>query len=236
MIRIYTDGASRNNPGRAGWGAIIIDDQRGTVEEIGGHYPHATNNQMELMGAIEALRFVSDKIKVRGQKIVLFTDSSYVIKGMKQWVHNWQKNDWQTSQKKDVENVNLWKILLELATYKDIDWLYVPGHSNVPLNEQADQIATEYADQKTPLLFSGKITEYFVDASVSGNVPNGGLKSKSSSKASKSGYYIVVQDGKISRYETWALCEKRVKGVRKVRYKKVAHKEEEEEFLKKLGL
>lgn len=227
MITIYTDGAARGNPGRAGWGAVIIDQDKNTVTEIGGHSPHATNNQMELTGAIRALEYVSDNKKYTGQKIALYTDSSYVIRGMKQWVHGWQKNGWQTTQKKEVENLKLWQELVKLSQSKDIEWLYVPGHSGVPLNERTDVIATEYADSKTSNLFSGTIEQYPYDISVSSIVK----RTTSKQKTVKNGYYLVIRSGKVFHYETWKECEAAVKGVKGVRFKKVSNKEEEQRFL-----
>lgn len=228
MVHIYTDGAARNNPGKAGWGVVIVDTDQKIVTELGGASPHATNNQMELSGAIKALSFVSQDKKYKGQKIALYTDSSYVIRGMKQWVQTWQKNGWQTSQKKDVENVRLWQELVDASSDKDIEWLYVPGHSGVPLNERADVIATSFADGKQETLFLGTLETYPYDVSVSSIVK----RVSSKSKTSKAGYYIVVKNGTLSRYETWIECEREVKGAKGVRFKKVANTEEEEKFLK----
>lgn len=230
MITIYTDGAARGNPGRAGWGAVIINKEEGTVLEIGGHSPHATNNQMELTGAIKALEYVSEHKKYAGQKIALYTDSSYVIRGMKQWIFNWQKNGWQTSQKKSVENMKLWQELMKLSDKKDIEWLYVPGHSGVPLNERTDSIATGYADSNDIKLFSGAIEEYSYDINVSSIVK----RTTSKQKTAKKGYYVVVRSGKVFHYETWKECEDAVKGVKGVRFKKVSSKEDEKRFLESI--
>jgi len=230
MLIIYTDGAARNNPGKAGWGVVIVDPEKRHVIELGGASPYATNNQMELTGAIKALEYVSLHKDYVGQKIALYTDSSYVIRGMKQWVHNWQKNGWQTSQKKDVENVRLWQDLLGLSQGKDMEWLYVPGHSGVPLNERADVIATQFADHKPEKLFSGGLDSYAYDVRVSKIVK----RTTSKQKTSKTGYYIVVQQGEVSRYETWAACELVVKGAKNIRFKKVADASGEKKFLDSL--
>jgi len=227
MITIYTDGSARGNPGRAGWGAVIINKEDGAVVEMGGYSPHATNNQMELTGAIKGLEYLSDHKKYTRQKIVLYTDSSYVIRGMKQWVHNWQKNGWQTSQKKRVENIQLWQELVRLSDKKDIEWLYVPGHSGVPLNERTDSIATSYADGKDTELFFGTIKDYPYDISVSSIVK----RTTSKQKTVKEGHYIVVRSGQVFRYETWKECEDAVKGIKGVRFKKVSNKEDEKKFL-----
>lgn len=230
MLTIYTDGAARNNPGKAGWGVVIVDPEKRHVVELGGASPHATNNQMELTGAIKALEYVSSHKQYVGQKIGLYTDSSYVIRGMKQWVYNWQKNGWQTSQKKDVENVRLWQELVKLSQAKDIEWLYVPGHSGVPLNERTDVIATQFADHKKEELFSGSLDKYPYNVSASEIVK----RTSSKQKTSKTGYYVVLRLGEVSRYETWADCERVVKGVKNVYFKKVADAAAEKIFLDSL--
>jgi len=233
MLTIYTDGAARNNPGRAGWGAVIINSLQAHVVELGGFFPHATNNQMELTGAIEALRYVSHHSQFLGEKIILFTDSSYVINGMKKWVHGWQKNGWQTSQKKDVENKKLWEELLKLSLKQDIEWLYVRGHSGVPLNERTDSIATSYADSRYETLYDGPASAYTVSLEPMKQVSE---LSSLKKKTSKTGYYIVVKNKSVSRYETWTQCEGAVKGITNVKYKKVTNKHEEKVFLKMIGM
>jgi ribonuclease HI len=230
MLTIYTDGAARNNPGKAGWGVVIVDLEKRYVVELGGASPHATNNQMELTGAIKALEYISVHKNYAGQKIALHTDSSYVVQGMKQWVYNWQKNGWQTRYKKDVENVRLWKDLVSVSQGKDIEWVYVRGHSGVPLNERTDIIATEYADHKNVTLFSGILEKYPYDVSVSQSVK----LSSSKQKKTKTGYYVVLRQGEVSRYDTWADCELVVKGVKNVRFKKVADAAAEKIFLDSL--
>lgn len=227
MITVYTDGSARGNPGRAGWGVVIVDTERKYVIELGGASPHATNNQMELTGALKALEYLSGDKKYTGQKIVLHTDSSYVIRGMKQWIYTWQKNGWRTSQKKEVENVRLWQDLTKASASKDIEWLYVPGHSGVPLNERTDVIATKFADGVREELFLGSLNEYPYDVSASKIVK----RVSSKQKTSKTGYYVVVHGKHVSRYETWGECEQAVKGVKAVRFKKVADKDAEKTFL-----
>ena len=152
MITIYTDGASRGNPGPGGWGAIIMSEN--SVVEIGGREDHTTNNRMELTAAIKALEFTPDK------KVIVYTDSEYVTKGMTEWIHKWQKKNWRTANRKPVLNQDLWQALLQAAEGKSIEWKYVAGHSGVPLNERADVIATSYADGSAPNLYHGQRSEY----------------------------------------------------------------------------
>lgn len=152
MITIYTDGSSRGNPGPGGWGAIILGDSE--VKEIGGREAHTTNNRMELTATIKALELSPES------EITVFTDSEYVMKGMKEWVKKWQEKGWRTANKKPVLNQDLWQKLIEVSSDKDIDWKYVRGHTGVPLNERADEIATTFADGQKPKLFHGPRNKY----------------------------------------------------------------------------
>ena len=151
MVTIYTDGSSRGNPGPGGWGAIIFEN--GRVKEIGGREEHTTNNRMELMAAIKALDSVSGSITIH-------TDSEYVMKGMTEWIGNWQKKGWRTAGKKKVLNQDLWQELLRESEDKNIEWKYVAGHAGVHLNERADTIATEFADNAEPELYNGPEKKY----------------------------------------------------------------------------
>lgn len=151
MITIYTDGSSRGNPGPGGYAAIILDDE--SVREIGGREEHTTNNRMELTAAISALEDLSEEA-------VVYTDSEYVMKGITEWIHNWQKKGWRTANKKPVLNQDLWQKLLEVTEGKKIEWKYVAGHAGVDLNERADQIATEFADGLKPVLYDGPKDKY----------------------------------------------------------------------------
>lgn len=229
MIIIYTDGAARNNPGRAGFGAIVIDEKKDSVTELGGHYPHATNNQMELTAAIRALEHV-EAVGYKGEKVLLHTDSSYVIQGMQKWIFSWQKNNWQTSQKKQVENILLWKNLLSISEGKDVEWIYVKGHAGIPLNERSDEIATSFADGVPIILFKGSKDGYGY-----AHEKNDSVKQRTTTKK-KAGtsYYVVVIKKDIFRYETWKECESAVRGVKGVRFKKVSSSDEEERFLDSL--
>lgn len=155
MITIYTDGASRGNPGPGGWGGIIASEDK--IVEIGEREDHTTNNRMELTAAIKALEFVSS---LSTDNYVLFTDSEYVMKGMTTWIHSWQKKNWKTASKKSVLNQDLWQELLRLTEGKNIEWQYVAGHTGVHLNERADKIATAFADGLKPALYHGSRDKY----------------------------------------------------------------------------
>ena len=102
MIKIYTDGSCIGNPGKGGWAAIILNDGKKT--EIKGSEKDTTNNQMELLAPIKALKEIP-----RGSKVEIFTDSKYVKSGITEWIHNWKKNGWKTANKQEVKNKELWK-------------------------------------------------------------------------------------------------------------------------------
>ena len=156
MITIYTDGASRRNPGPGGWGGIIASDEK--IVEIGGSESHTTNNRMELTAAIRSLEFAINNFQF--SKIQIHTDSEYVTKGMTEWIHRWQKKGWKTAGRKPVLNQDLWQKLLLLTKEREMEWKYVAGHSGIPLNERADEIATTFADGLDPALYNGPKDKY----------------------------------------------------------------------------
>ena len=139
MIKIYTDGSCLENPGNGGWAAIIIDDGKKT--QIKGSKKNTTNNQMELLAPIEALKKIP-----KDSEVQIFTDSKYVKSGITEWIHNWKKNGWKTADKKLVKNKELWKELDLLANQFKIDWNWVKAHSSDELNNEVDLIAREAAN------------------------------------------------------------------------------------------
>jgi ribonuclease HI len=139
LVEAFTDGACRGNPGPGGWGALL---RRGSHErEISGAEPDTTNNRMELMAAIEALRALTRPTRVR-----ITTDSQYVRQGVTEWVKRWQANGWRTTQRQAVKNQDLWRELLELARGHEVEWCWVRGHSGHPENERADALANAAID------------------------------------------------------------------------------------------
>ena len=139
MIKIYTDGSCLENPGNGGWAAIIIDDGKKT--QIKGSKKNTTNNQMELLAPIEALKKIP-----KGSEVQIFTDSKYVKSGITEWIHNWKKNGWKTADKQPVENKELWEELDLLANQFEISWNWVKAHSTDQLNNEVDLIAREAAN------------------------------------------------------------------------------------------
>ena len=138
MIKIYTDGSCIENPGRGGWAAIILDD--GKKIEIKGNKENATNNQMELLAPIQALKKIP-----KGSKVQIFTDSKYVKSGITEWIHNWKKNGWKTAGKQEVKNKELWLELDLLNNEFEISWNWVKAHSTDKLNNEVDSLAKSAA-------------------------------------------------------------------------------------------
>ncbi len=133
-IEIFTDGACKGNPGPGGWGALLR--YNGTEKRLHGGEADTTNNRMELMAAIQALKSVKESCD-----IALTTDSQYVRKGIMEWLHNWKKNGWKTANKKPVKNSDLWQELDEQTRLHKIEWHWVKGHSGHYENEIADELA-----------------------------------------------------------------------------------------------
>ena len=133
---IYTDGACSGNPGPGGWGAVIFN-QDNNQNDISGKVKNTTNNRMELMAPIMALK----KIKSNSD-ITIYTDSNYVKNGITVWIKKWEKNGWKNSNKKSVKNKDLWSKLNELCQKNKVTWKWVKGHSNNEYNNLADELAT----------------------------------------------------------------------------------------------
>jgi|TARA_B110000438_G_scaffold241764_1_gene241010 ribonuclease HI len=140
-IIIYTDGSCLGNPGPGGWAAIILKDD--TKKELFGGEKLTTNNRMELTAAINALEYcnLQDDSQLSLKQINIYTDSNYVKDGITVWINNWEKNNWKTADKKNVKNIDLWKKLKELTKTQQIEWHWVKGHSDNPLNDLADKLA-----------------------------------------------------------------------------------------------
>ena len=134
QVSIWTDGACSGNPGPGGWGALIRFGEH--EKELSGGDFDTTNNRMELTAAIEALNALKEPCSIK-----LYTDSQYVKGGMTGWIKGWKKNNWKTSAKKPVKNVELWKALDEAVARHDIDWHWVKGHAGHEENERADELA-----------------------------------------------------------------------------------------------
>ena len=140
-IKIYTDGACVGNPGPGGWAAIILTE--GNKKEIFGGEKLTTNNRMELTAAIKALEHCIEKEDKQPslKQIKICTDSIYVKEGITVWINTWEKNNWKTTDKKNVKNVDLWKKLKKLVKSNQVEWSWIKSHSKNPMNDLADELA-----------------------------------------------------------------------------------------------
>jgi ribonuclease HI len=161
-IIIYTDGSSRGNPGPGGYSAIIFDGEN--VKEIGGREERTTNNRMEIMAAIKALKSLPENAETcqnsEAGLMEINTDSEYLMKGITIWIKNWQRNNWRTKDKREVLNKDLWEELLAETEKKNVEWKKVAGHSGHELNDRCDDIATGFADGKNVELYEGNENSY----------------------------------------------------------------------------
>ena len=136
-VTIYTDGACSGNPGKGGWGAVLIYND--VEKQISGASNETTNNIMELTAAIEALKLLKRPCKVQ-----LYSDSAYLVNGFtKGWIENWQKNGWKTADKKEVKNKELWAQLYDFSRVHEIEWIKVKGHSDNEYNNICDRLAVK---------------------------------------------------------------------------------------------
>lgn len=140
IVEIFTDGACKGNPGPGGWGVLLR--YNGTERELYGYQAETTNNQMELMAAIQALETLT-----RPCEVVLTTDSQYVRQGITGWLAGWKRKGWKTAAGKPVKNQDLWQRLDAAAARHQIDWRWVKGHSGHDENERVDQLANKAIDE-----------------------------------------------------------------------------------------
>lgn len=140
-INIYTDGACKGNPGVGGWGALL--ESGGHRKEIYGGEKLTTNNRMELLAVIEALHSLKQV-----SRVAVYADSQYVLKGINEWLPNWKKRNWRTSDNKPVKNVDLWQRLDAIASQHQVQWIWVKGHAGHPGNERADALANMGVEQQ----------------------------------------------------------------------------------------
>ena len=136
MIDIFTDGACSGNPGPGGWGAILRMNEK--EKELFGGELETTNNRMEMMAVIEALKALKQPVNF---PVRVHTDSQYVQKGISEWIHNWKRRGWKTANKEPVKNADLWRELDQLASQQKIEWIWVRGHAGHTENERADALA-----------------------------------------------------------------------------------------------
>jgi ribonuclease HI len=235
-IVVFTDGASKGNPGPGGWGVVIVTPD-GHVTELGGGAAQTTNNRMELTGAIEAL----SRLRGTSGPVDVYTDSTYLIQGIRSWVHNWRRRGWKTASGGDVLNRELWEALWDLVTARGartITWHYVRGHVGTPGNERVDAIADACATGKPVTYYDGPLVGYPVpvlDLPDDTRVPER-CQADGSNGRRRSGTafaYLSLVDGTPMRHATWAECEARVKGRAGARFKKAMTEAEQTEILQR---
>ena len=141
-VTVYTDGACSGNPGKGGWGAILIYAKE--KKYMSGSKQLTTNNQMELTATIEALKAI-----LKPSNIALYTDSQYVKNGITSWIFNWKKNGWKTANKKPVANKDLWIELEKYVDFHSVSWFWVKGHSGDHYNEIADELAVKAMNERS---------------------------------------------------------------------------------------
>ena len=237
-ILIYCDGACSGNPGPGGWGAIVGILQKQVVE-LGGYQPQTTNNQMELRGAIEAIRSVENQ----DGSIMMLTDSVYVIRGITQWAYGWQKRGWMTAEGKPVSNREYWEELVSVVAKRKrsfpankINWIFVRGHTGIKGNERCDEIAVEFSHRKNPDLYQGPAAHYIFDLFKLPNLePLPEMKGQKADKKVALSYLSLVGTV-VMRHASWTDCERRVKGQSGAKFKKAMSTEDESQILQAWGL
>jgi ribonuclease HI len=233
-ILIFTDGACSGNPGPGGWGSVVVTPETRIIELGGGEFP-TTNNRMEVSAALRALQ----KVSSIEAPVHLYTDSTYLIRGITQWVWGWKKKGWKTAEGNDVSNRDLWEELLRTVSARKagakIEWIYVRGHTGNPGNERCDEIAVAYSQKRPPVLFQGELKNYSVnilDLPESEGLPE--MKPKTEKKVAHS--YVSIVDGQAMRHKDWASCERRVKGKSGARFKKTMSPADESALLGEWGI
>ncbi|MFP4198160.1 MAG: ribonuclease HI [Halanaerobium sp.] len=141
-FKIYTDGACLGNPGPGGYAAVILNSSSEKLKTVAGAETDSTNNRMELRAVIEALKIIP-----KNSKVELFSDSTYVLNGLSNWMDNWKKNGWKTASKKEVANQDLWQKLDQLSSELKLSYQKVKGHSGDHFNEEVDTLAKKEAEK-----------------------------------------------------------------------------------------
>jgi ribonuclease HI len=237
-ITIYTDGASRGNPGPGGW-AASMQFPNGKVVEIGGAEGHTTNNRMELTGILKALEYAKEHLGTPGKStevktIEINTDSAYALNGATKWIYGWFKNNWQTAEGQPVANQDIWEAIHQLTWYFkskcELEFKKVSGHSGVLGNERADLIATAFADGERILLYAGGTRDYerLLGESVGERKPETKKTEDQKLRSKTPAYsYVSMIGGLIEIHDEWKDCEARVKGKSGAKFKKALSSDDE---------
>ncbi len=234
-VVIYTDGACSGNPGPGGWGSVVVlPDLK--VYELGGAENPSTNNRMEISAALGALESVAGI----DQPVHLYTDSTYLIRGITQWIWGWRKKGWKTAEGKEVQNRDLWETLSRVVAARPagakIEWKWVRGHTGHDGNERCDEIAVAFSHRRPLTLFRGALKDYALNLldfpDTAAGLPE--IKPKEEKKAAFS--YLSLVDGQPMRHRDWPACESRTKGKSGAKFKKAMSAGDESTILETWGV
>ncbi|MCH2534043.1 MAG: ribonuclease HI [Bdellovibrionales bacterium] len=237
-ILIFTDGACSGNPGPGGFGTVVVNPFNKTVFELGEGFNSTTNNQMEMLAVIRGL----EELKDFTHKIYIISDSTYVIRGITQWIFGWKKRAWKTAENNDVSNKDLWMRLDALVQKRkvknqNIEWKYVRGHQGVPGNERCDEIAVNFTKGRSEHLYDGNLSNYSIDIyQLPQDMSLPKFSSNNKAKSTADVVYLSYVNGELKKHKTWSECEANVKGRSGAKFKKVKNKDEELAVLKSWGL
>ncbi|MEO5668591.1 MAG: viroplasmin family protein [Bdellovibrionota bacterium] len=246
LVWIYTDGACSGNPGPGGW--AYLARHKDDVWAASGCEKSSTNNRMELQATYEALRSVRAR-NLATEPLVIFTDSSYVLKGIQEWMPAWVKRGWKKVDGTDVMNRDMWELLSHEVRGLKLEWALVPGHSGVAGNEFVDEWSVEASKQLKGAKKSWALESFEARAafevwptervskpkSASGSKSSSSRNSSSSSSGGGKAFYVSLIKGELIRHSTWPECEARVKGTSGARYKKIKSESELSDVLKSWG-
>jgi ribonuclease HI len=232
-IIVFGDGACSGNPGKGGWGAIVVTPD-GRVKELGDSAVETTNNRMELIATGSALEEIADDLR----PVSIYTDSTYVIRGITEWIWGWRKRGWKTAEGNDVSNKDLWEWLSQLVAARKgpgkVTWHYVRGHTGVAGNERVDEIAVMFSQGKNPHLYDGSLLKYGIavhDIPEDTSLPE--MKERKEKVAAHS--YLSLVDGIVRRHATWTECERLVKGRSGAKFKKALSAADEKTIVTSWG-
>lgn len=227
MIKIYTDGACKGNPGPGGWAFVVPKSKFFEEYEEYGSSEYTTNNEMELTAIVRGLKYLQKQEISEVESIVIHSDSNICVGGINDWINNWRVNGWLTSKGEQVANYKLWrkfdKIVSEMDTV-EISAKWVKAHSGIKHNERCDKLASSASSGRGKILtFANDNAEE--EEEEKKHTPSGGYP-----------FYFSLVDGKVYKDSKWDQCKNRVHGKSDAKYKKINDEEEYEIYRKKWKL
>jgi ribonuclease HI len=235
QLLMFTDGACSGNPGPGGYGTILVYPE-GEVEELGEARQDTTNNRMEMLAIIKGFQ----ALRKRPGDLWILTDSTYVIRGITQWIFGWKKKGWTTGEGAEVSNKDYWLLLDEEVRERKkmgtIEWKYLRGHAGHPGNERCDEIAVAFSKGKYISLYTGPLLKYpYAIHDLPEDLSLPPMKTEYEKKPPAHSYLSYV-GGQLERHLTWAECEAKVKGRPGAKFKKSKSAEDEQAIIKGWGL